>query len=253
MKTFKAEETNLQKKNFQINNKYWLGKMYDEKCSECKKISVFGSLTEYAKYNNLMQTKLYNESYRNGVDKQVILDSILNCELYRNTFAKNPKKQRLHEKVQYNNICEIINDLAEEYPHLKFVVNGNEDCNRFVVNDNGNVVSKCGKRCNSYKESKLFDYVLTITKGKRKYTFYLLNKYTHEKGGSQDNTRREMQQTHKYCLMNDDANTYFCFILDGGYWKEIVANIRTKGNIIRTTSFEMKNTLVKFLQKNNII
>lgn len=253
MKTFKKEEAALQKKNYRLNNRYWLDKMYETNFSEKKKISVFGSLNEFNNYHNLMQTKLFNESIKNGCDKAKVLDSIMTCELYRNTFAKNPKKQRLHEEVQYYNICEAINELNTEYPSLDIQLNGNETCNRFIINDSGNVVSKCGKRCNSYKESKLFDYIMTISKGGKSFTIYLLNKYTHEKGGSQDNTRREMQQAHRYCQLNKDKNVYFCFILDGGYWKEIVANIRTKDNIIRTTSFEIKNTLVKFLQKNKMI
>lgn len=253
MKTFKNEEKVLQNKNYQINNEYWLGKMYDKKCSDKKKLKVFGNINEFNSYHNLMQKKLFDASIKNGCDKVTVLENIIGCELYRNTFAKNPKKQRLHESVQYDNICEVINELRDEHNELTITINNNDNNSRFVVNENGELVAKRGKRSNSYKETKMFDYVINITNGKKRCTLYLLNKYTHEKGGSQDSTRREMQQAHKYCTLNKNKNTYFCFVLDGGYWKEIVANIRTNKNIIRTTSFEFKNTLVKFLQKNKMI
>lgn len=253
METFAINMNNKLLDNQRINEMYWTSGLYKDGCSDKKIHSVFENYCDYITYHKSMMHKVENASKKNGVSKSAIIKEILKSRLYRNVFAKDPIRQKTHEHTQFNNMCIAVAELKHEFNNVGFHFYDNEKHNKYVVDENGKLVSKIKKYSNPYKESKMFDFVLEMTKNGKKHIVFFDNKVTNGNGGSQDNTGREMQTTHKYCSKNTDPNVYFCFILDGDFWKHKKANITTNKNILRCDACNFKETIIQLMHDINII
>ena len=246
METFTQRLEMRQKENFRINDIFWKEGMYNGCCSKAKILSVFKDMKHYCEYSTLMERKVENEAKLNGCTKNEIIKEIMASKLYRNHFAKKAIKQSTHENTQKDVMYDFICELKKEYPMIGFSFDDNKE-NKYAINDKGVVVSKIDEETRPYTESKLFDFRLLLRSKGKTFNIFFDNKATSGNGGSQDNTCREMQSTHKYCLLNKEKHVFFYFILDGDYWKHRKASISTAKNILRSDVFGFKETIVKFI------
>lgn len=230
-----------QLENFSINDDFWMNGHY------------YSGDERYNKYRMKMKKKVENEMKLSNCSEKEIVDNILQNKLYRNHFAILSSKQHSHERSQYSVICDIVSKLNKKYREKGIVFNCsvNKLSNLFLINNEGRIFQRTGKS-NPYKESKLFDFDFTISYRGDIYHLFLINKYTKENGGAQNNTLREMETTHKYCIKNKNENIYFVFFLDGDFWKSEEYIISEK-NIIRTNHILFEETIIRFLQFKKII
>ena len=252
MDNFEKKLNRQQKKNFKTNNEYWLNGMWHRTCPDSLKIKVFGSICEYNQFNKFAVKKLTNEANRNGVSKRKVIENILISELYRNSFAPNAGRQRVHEKNQDEIIRNMISELRKEYKNISISIRqDNEKGYKYVITSDGNIKSLRFEEKDIINDSKLFDVIIDIVD--KNYTFhriYMSLKYTKENGGMQDNVRTEIIDTYKYCLKNNDENTIFMFMLDGDYWNsnkngELITNTN---KIYRVNSKTFKNTISEIIK-----
>ena len=185
------------------NDEFWLdGHYYDNSI-------------EWTKYRNQMKKKVNNEIKDWFCTEEEVINEIIRSKLYRNHFALSPGKQKSHEKTQFSVVSDIVKRMNREFKekyHVIFSLDNNELVNKYYIKSNGSVASRRGKTSDIYEESKLFDYEFTIAHNGNIYRWFLINKYTKEDGGSQNNTYREIGDTYKYCLKNTSKNVYFVFL-----------------------------------------
>ena len=144
-------------------------------------------------------TKVSNFLVRFSLDEEVedILVKIKEDYLFAATFAKNPGKQNIAEKIQLTEI-EKAGNKVEKLPN-----------NRLYIN-NGELSSKKDR-------IKSIDAIINDT--------YCSLKYTKDSGGAQDNQRDDIYNTldaAKDCIEN------FAAIVDGEYWEKLLPSIEEK-------------------------
>lgn len=229
--------------NIKRNDEFWLhGHYYD-------------GTAEWAKYRSQMRKKVDNEVKDCSCTEEEVVNEIMRSKLYRNHFALSPGKQKSHEKTQFAVVSDIVKKLNQEFKekhHIIFSLDNNELVNKYYIKSDGSIASRRGRTSDIYEESKLFDYEFTIAHKGNIYRWFLINKYTKENGGAQNNTYREIGDTYKYCLKNTSKNIYFVFFLDGDYWYN-KNEIQTSGNIIRTNHKHFEKEVINFLKTKNII
>lgn len=230
-----------QLENFDINDEFWMNGHY------------YSDDERYKKYRLKMKKKVENEMKLSNCSEEEIVDNIIQNKLYRNHFAILSSKQKTHERSQYSIICDIVSKFNQKYNNKGIVFNCsiNKETNQFLINNNGKLFRRT-KKSDPYKESKLFDFDFTISYRGDIFHLFLINKYTKENGGSQNNALREMEVTHQYCVKNKNENIYFVFFLDGDFWKN-EEYIISENNIIRTNHLSFEETINQFLIIKNII
>ena len=190
-----------------------------------------------------MILKIKNWANRFSYSFEEIRQKIIDDEIFRCVFAKDPAKQNLYQTIagKYISSLEFVKN---------FQILPASGANALFL-DNGKILS--GKELkNKSKETKSIDFYWEVGKNK----FYATHKYTHEDGGAQDNQYIDVQTFLKNAFNNDDKNTYFLAICDGEYYlhKDTQTNCKTRierlNKMCGKTSFAMQiNELKEFLLK----
>lgn len=123
---------------------------------------------------------------------------------------KNPTKQTFHEHYAFNL-------LKENTPYLKEIYNLSVGGKDALYLQNGQVINKQEKSRENTTKSIDFHIVLNV-KG-IDYNIYVMNKYTKEAGGSQDNQYHDVVEWSKQTIGVKEENIYFIAILDGNYYQ----------------------------------
>ena len=176
-----------------------------------------------------------------GFDFDLVFDKAKNDPYFRAFFAKDPKKQKIYEKI----IAKHINSLSFV---SKFQTLSSAGKKALYI-DRG--VIRKGNEYPHNKPAKSVDFCWTIKNEKGEIiNFYAFHKYIEESGGAQDNQFKEI----KNCIEvgrngSQEVNRRVIFICDGAYFTE--QNIRELKNLKGSWNFIILKgeELEKFLSK----
>lgn len=245
-KMFEKAFLEVEEKNLQLTRYFYANNLYEDEVNADDVLKVFKTPKEYRSFYK-QQMKAIENRCKKGFSKDEVINEIKSSELYLREFVKNPTRQNIHEKTQEEILKSTIKNINKGNHNYKISYEKNKKNYNYVITDEG-IVSESVIR-DSYHESKTFDFILNVQKGKKMYRIFFVNKYTKENGGSQDNVCREVETTHKYCTLNTNPFHKFVFVLDGNYWKNKANNIITTKNIIRTTSSKLSMSLLNLINK----
>lgn len=185
---------------------------------------------------------------------QIMEEAITNPVLRATRFAIDPIRQRFDQRYQEKVIASVIRRLRKAYPGMVIENINNERNERFVLNNNGKLATNVGLygTKDAYR-TKTIDRLLHITYKGKTYNIFLFMKRTEESGGGQDDIAREVTDAYRKACRNSARNTFFGFILDGGYWKMNTIGLKNNDKVFRTTIDSFDNTLVEFLSRKRVI
>lgn len=192
-----------------------------------------------------MKLKILNWADKFGYSFDEIRSKIINDEIFRCVFAKDPAKQNLYQNIasKYINSLDIIEN-------FKVLPSGGKDA---IYLTNGKIL-KGNLLKNQSKDIKSIDF-MWHSKG---YTFYASHKYTEISGGAQDNQYKDVQDFLNHSRDCNEEKTIFLAICDGDYYLQKDSQTGDKTKIKRLqrltdskTSFvlninEIKNFLENF-------
>ncbi len=157
-----------------------------------------------------------------------VVNEIMSNDLVASFFAKDPNKQNITEKT----IANIIKNLN----FVSNFQNYNSKTEIFVVN--GEIVNKRALGVKS------MDYSFVS----KNITYYVTQKYTKGKGGSQDNQFHDVVSFLQNCKNNKLTDTAFLAIVDGDYYTE--EKIKTLQELTTFNSFVLSiSQLEDFLSR----
>lgn len=157
-----------------------------------------------------------------------VVNEIMSNDLVASFFAKDPNKQNITEKT----IANIIKNLN----FVSNFQNYNSKTEIFVVN--GEIVNKRALGVKSV------DYSFVS----KNITYYVTQKYTKGKGGSQDNQFHDVVSFLQNCKNNKLTDTAFLAIVDGDYYTE--EKIKTLQELTTFNSFVLSiSQLEDFLSR----
>lgn len=152
-----------------------------------------------------MTLKIANWANRFDYSFDVIKQKILDDEIFRCVFIKDPIKQNICQKLAAKYITSL--DFVENFQSLP--AGGKKAL--YLVNGKLFSGKELGRRA---KDTKSIDFSWKI--GER--TFYATHKYTGISGGSQDNQYNDVQTFLKNARDCNDENVIFLAICDGDYY-----------------------------------
>ena len=163
------------------------------------------------------QISTYN--WRFGHKVKAIKDKIKDDPMFAAHFAKDPKKQSMHEKIAEGYLRELIAVSG----FVALPKSGNKA--KYVTSD-GEI--RLGKDFTGSKPSKSLDFEWQS----HGLTCYASHKYTREGGGSQDNQYREQKKLLINFLGCEDKDVVLFAICDGAYYdnkkmEELTSQTRT--------------------------
>jgi hypothetical protein len=186
--------------------------------------------------------KIKNRSKNTGYSVESLEDAIRNNEMFRSFFAKDPKKQKIHENIAAGFISSL--------PQVKdFRQLGHSELALF----HGAVMPKKDlKKLGGHSTAKTIDFSWTMN-GKK---IYASHKYTKESGGAQDNQYADIKEFVDEANRSDLTNTFFVAIVDGDYYKkkdasagttklEYLKRISNKRNVFAMPISELEDWLAK--------
>lgn len=157
-----------------------------------------------------------------------VVNEIISNDLVASFFAKDPNKQNITEKT----IANIIKNLN----FVSNFQNYNSKTEIFVVN--GEMTNKRALGVKSV------DYSFVS----KNITYYVTQKYTKGKGGSQDNQFHDVVSFLQNCKNNKLTDTAFLAIVDGDYYTE--EKIKTLQELTTFNSFVLSiSQLEDFLSR----
>lgn len=157
-----------------------------------------------------------------------VVNEIMSNDLVASFFAKDPNKQNITEKT----IANIIKNLN----FISNFQNYNSKTEIFVVN--GEMTNKRALGVKSV------DYSFVS----KNITYYVTQKYTKGKGGSQDNQFHDVVSFLQNCKNNKLTDTAFLAIVDGDYYTE--EKIKTLQELTTFNSFVLSiSQLEDFLSR----
>jgi hypothetical protein len=152
--------------------------------------------------------KISNWANKFNYSFDVIKQKIIDDEIFRCVFIKEPGRQGFHEKIaaEYIKSLDKVND-------FKKLPNGGKDA---IYLTNGKIFKGSDLNKKS-KETKSIDF--TWKTGK--FTIYATHKYTgiDGSGGSQDNQYEDVQKFIKNAVDCNEENCILLAICDGDYYK----------------------------------
>jgi hypothetical protein len=191
-----------------------------------------------------MEVKISNWAGKFGYSFEEVKQKILNDEMFRCIFAKDPAKQNLYQNLASSFIKSL--DLVQNF---KVLPSGGKDA---IYLTNGKIF-KGELLKNQAKDIKSVDFTWEC-KG---FTFYVSHKYTEISGGAQDNQYKDIQDFLLHTRDCNSKNTIFLAICDGDYYLQRDTKTGDETKIKRLqrltdnkTSFALNiNDLKAFLQK----
>jgi len=169
-----------------------------------------------------LRQKIKNSSKRYQISEEYIRKQILAEEpLALALFAKDPAKQKIHERIAGGYIQKI-----EGVTNFRILKNTELYISR------GQIISK---EQSKLATAKTIDFYFQYGK----YEVYVSNKHTTEEGEAQDNQYKDLQEFITECRDNTDSNVIFIAIADGDYYK---------GNNGKTGVSKMENLKSKCTQ-----
>ena len=191
-----------------------------------------------------MKVKISNWANKFGYSFDEIKEKIINDEIFRCVFAKDPAKQNLYQNLaaQYIESLNIVEN---------FIVlpSGGKQA---VYLRNGKILTGDVLQRQS-KDIKSIDFMWNV----KELTFYASHKYTEMNGGAQDNQYKDIQDFLRHARDCNSKNTIFLAICDGDYYlkKDSTTGDETRIERLKRltndkTSFVLNiNELKEFLKK----
>jgi autotransporter adhesin len=152
-----------------------------------------------------MKLKISNWANKFGYSFNEIKEKIINDEIFRCVFAKDPAKQNLYQNLASKYISSL--DIVENF---KVLPAGGKDA---IYLTNGKIL-KGDLLKNQSKDIKSIDFIWN-SKG---FTFYASHKYTEMNGGAQDNQYKDIQDFLNHSRDCNEKSTIFLAICDGDYY-----------------------------------
>jgi hypothetical protein len=152
-----------------------------------------------------MKLKISNWANKFGYSFNKIKEKIINDEIFRCVFAKDPAKQNLYQNLASEYISSL--DIVENF---KVLPAGGKDA---IYLTNGKIL-KGDLLKNQSKDIKSIDFTWTS----KRFTFYASHKYTEMNGGAQDNQYKDIQDFLNHSRDCNEKNTIFLAICDGDYY-----------------------------------
>jgi len=217
---------------------------YEEEYKKQIKINLLKVLDELK--SSQMQVKIHNFANKFGYSYGEIEDKIINDEIFRCVFSKDPSKQNLYQTLAATFIKSL--PMVENFEILS---SGGKNA---IYIENGKLFYGTDL-VNQAKEAKSLDFSWEVEKTK----FYASHKYTKDSGGAQDNQYIDIQNYLKNTRDNNNKNTIFLAICDGKYYQQKDSKTGDETKILRLqrltdnkTSFVLTiNELMDFLKKIN--
>lgn len=154
---------------------------------------------------NDMKLKISNWANKFGYSFDEIKEKIINDEIFRCIFAKDPAKQNLYQNLAAKYISSL--DIVENFQVLP---SGGRSA---IYLTNGKIL-KGDLLKNQSKDIKSIDFMWAC----KDLTFYSSHKYTEMSGGAQDNQYKDIQDFLNHCRDCNEKNTIFLAICDGDYY-----------------------------------
>lgn len=191
-----------------------------------------------------MRVKIVNWANKFGYSFDAIKEKIINDEIFRCIFAKDPNKQNLHQNLA----AKYIESLSR-ISNFKILPSGGDNA---IYLTNGKIFEG-QKLKHKSKDIKSIDFTWNTSK----YKFYASHKYTNDEGGAQDNQYKDIQDFLNHARDCNEKNVIFLAICDGDYYLRKDAKTGDTSRLDRLqrltdnkTSFVLNiNDLASFLQK----
>jgi hypothetical protein len=191
-----------------------------------------------------MTLKISNWANKYQYSFNIVKNKILEDEMFRCVFAKDPAKQNLYQTLAATYISSFKNVV-----NFKTLPAGGKNA---IYLTNGKIF-KGNSLKNQSKDIKSIDFSWNTGS----YDFYASHKYTAISGGAQDNQYDDVQKFLHHCRDCSIKNTIFLAICDGDYYlqKDSKTGDDTKINRLRRltdnrTSFVLSiNELHDFLEQ----
>lgn len=149
--------------------------------------------------------KIKNWAYKFGYSFDEIREKIIQDEVFRCVFAKDPSKQGFHQALAADVISSM--DAVEDFKVLS-----SSGLNATYLS-NGKLFTGKDLR-NKYKDTKSVDFYWKC----RSFEFYACHKYTDIAGGGQDNQYKDVQDFLRHSRDCNEKNVIFVAICDGDYY-----------------------------------
>jgi hypothetical protein len=152
-----------------------------------------------------MKLKISNWANKFGYSFNEIKEKIINDEIFRCVFVKDPAKQNLYQNLASKYISSL--DIVENF---KVLPAGGKNA---IYLTNGKIL-KGDLLKNQSKDIKSIDFMWNC----KNLTFYASHKYTEMNGGAQDNQYKDIQDFLHHSRDCNEKNTIFLAICDGDYY-----------------------------------
>ena len=146
--------------------------------------------------------KIENAAHRYQLSQEYLKGLILKGEpIALAMFAKDPSKQKIHEKIAAEYIQKITG--VHNFKDLKHTE---------LYISRGQIITKKQAKL---AVAKTIDFYFEYDA----YKIYASHKHTTESGGAQDNQYKDLQEFIKECGGNNDPSIVFIAMADGDYYK----------------------------------
>ena len=156
---------------------------------------------------NEMRLKISNWADKFGYNFEEIKDKVINDEIFRCVFAKEPSRQNIYQNIAAK-IIESVNGIK----NFKVLPSGGKNA-YFIINGN---IFKGENLISKNQDAKSIDFYFEYGN----FQFYVSHKYTKDEGGAQDNQYKDIQEFLKNSRDTSLKNTIFLAICDGDYYKQ---------------------------------
>jgi hypothetical protein len=190
-----------------------------------------------------MKLKILNWANKFGYSFEKIKEKIIDDEIFRCVFAKDPAKQNLYQTLAANYISTL-----EGVKKFNILPSGGKNA---IYLTNGKILKGSALK-NQSKDIKSIDFIWNY----KDFTFYVSHKYTETNGGAQDNQYKDIQDFLNHSRDCNEKKTIFLAICDGDYYLQKDSKTGDETKIKRLTrltdnktSFVLTiNELEKFLE-----
>jgi hypothetical protein len=190
---------------------------YDKREQELWRSNAKDVKKRLADNNSDLLKRIKTFIWRFGYYENVVTDKIMEDKMFADTFAKEPRRQGIHENIaaEYlKNFPEIENlqVLPKAGPKSIYITSDGQ-LSKTKPNNSG----------------KSLDFTWTVGKD---LVCYAAHKYTKEVGGNQDSQYKELIQLLKNFSTSNEKNTALFVICDGPYYTKnkmdlLINNTRT--------------------------
>lgn len=165
------------------------------------------------------------------------------------TDFSNNKRDSDIEKCQLRNLKNIIDSVSLEYPHISLQLKETKKHGHKFYLDRGGVIrERTYTKHNPVYDSKTFDAYLDIGYKNKVYTIYFVLKGAQNEGGHQGNVVEEVGIYTNLMNINQNENTFFCFILDGAFLEKNTKYIDKSKKYFISNSETVKEKINGFIK-----